>query len=153
MTVTALSFVEAFPEFREMSSGQLSFWLTQALRMVNPEAWGDETDLGVSLLFAHYLTLAKRNAKAAAAGGLPGQTSGPISSKQVGPVSQSYDTGAGTYDGEAFYNLTSYGVTFFSMVQVVGMGAIQVTGPRAGWPAFGIWNNGFPTFGTDGDGG
>lgn len=130
MTITADDFRTNFPEFNDTSKftdGQAKFWIGMAYKMLSSDVWGDQLDFGVQLYVAHNLTLAGKNAV-----GGPGSTSGPLSSKGVGPVSVSYDVSAGTIQGAASYNMTTYGIQFYQLASLFGAGGIQLYGDGNG---------------------
>lgn len=145
MTVTVASFRQSFAEFADTLAypdSMVTFWLGWAPSLISARAWQDLTDLGITLFVAHNLAIAGKNLKAGKTGGAPGQSSGPLQQKAVGQVSASYDTQAGAYTGAGWYNLTSYGVQLYSMIQMVGMGGIQVGAGFNPVPALGVWDNG-----------
>lgn len=104
----------------------VSIWLGQAANEVDPTRWGSDTNYGVALLTAHYVTLAKRRANAAAAGGTPGEVSGPISSKAVAGVTVARDTSAVRLEGAGSFNSTEYGALFWQKARFIGAGALQI---------------------------
>lgn len=117
-----------FPEFADptkYSDTQVALWLSVAGHLVNAERWGPLMDLALGLVAAHHLVLGARDVQAAEVGGVPGQMTGPQSSKSVDKVSASYDTGAATIDGAGFWNLTSYGVRFVTLSKSIGAGPLQ----------------------------
>ncbi len=125
----AAKFRRDFPEFADTArypDSTVSFWLTVSESLVNPCRWGVLTDQGIELCTAHHLVLAARDQQAAAVGGIPGQMTGPLSSKAVDKVSASYDTGAGTIDDGGFWNLTTYGVRYLTLARMMGAGGIQL---------------------------
>lgn len=118
-----------FPEFGDVgqySSQQVTFWLGIAAQRVNADAWGNLTDLGLALFTAHNLVMARRRAKVAGLGGVPGATQGVISADAIEKVSTSYDTGATTIDGAGNWNATDYGVQFWQYAQLMGAGGAQL---------------------------
>lgn len=130
MAVTNADFRENFPEFTDTAvypEAQLTFWRMFAERLLyNQARWADMLDYAIQLVMAHGLTLAARNAAAAAGGGSPGSVQGAVSSKSVGGVSVSYDTSAATLDNGGYWNLTSYGVLFWQLANMVGIGGFQL---------------------------
>lgn len=127
--MTPSQFRQDFPEFADTTQypdSSINFWLTVATQLVNPARWGVLTDQGIELCTAHHLVLAARDAQAAAVGGIPGQMTGPLSSKSVDKVSASYDTGAATVDDGGFWNLTSYGVRYLTLARTMGAGGFQL---------------------------
>lgn len=118
-----------FPEFASTTvylDSQISFWLGLAYLMLNANRWGSILDTGAQLFAAHHLTLEARDKAAADNGGIPGQNTGPVSSKSVDKVSISYDTGA-SIDAEAgHWNLTTYGTRFRQLMKLFGAGPVQI---------------------------
>ncbi|UQN68018.1 DUF4054 domain-containing protein [Burkholderia multivorans] len=122
-------FRQAFPEFDDTTTypdALVQFWMTVAVSLVNADRWGDLTDLGIALVTAHHLALAVKDQKMAAVGGVPGQVSGPQSSKAVDKVSASYDTAAVAINDGGFWNATMYGVRYLSLAMMMGAGGMQL---------------------------
>ncbi len=156
MTIDAATFRANFPEFGSTSSypnAQVQFWLAAAYNFVNADRWGNSTDLGAQLWTAHNLALEARAQAEAAAGGVPGQTTGPVSSKSVGGVSLGFDTGASTEEKGGHWNNTVYGTRFLRLAKLFGAGPVQVSsvqydplnGPA--WPGP-LTTPGFSNFGN-----
>ena len=61
-------------------------------------------------------------AAVAAKGGIPGDSLGPVSSKSVGGVSISYDSGSISIAGAGAWNATSYGQRLYKLLQSAAMG-------------------------------
>ncbi|MGN8184588.1 DUF4054 domain-containing protein [Burkholderia sp. LS-044] len=122
-------FRQSFPEFNDTTTypdSLVQFWMTVAVSLVNADRWGELTDLGVALVTAHHLALALKDQKTAAVGGVPGQVTGPQSSKAVDKVSASYNTEAVAIKDGGFWNATMYGVRYLSMALMMGSGGIQL---------------------------
>lgn len=122
-------FRQSFPEFNDTTTypdSLVQFWMTVAVSLVNADRWGDLTDLGIALVTAHHLALAVKDQKMAAVGGVPGQVSGPQSSKAVDKVSASYDTAAVAIKDGGFWNATMYGVRYLSLAMMMGAGGMQL---------------------------
>lgn len=122
-------FRKDFPEFADPNRytlGMVTLWSTLGERLVKDTRLGDMRPMAVQLFTAHNIALAYSNAKAGAAGGSPGMTSGRVTSKSVGDVSVTYDASAGIITGAGHWNLTTYGVQFLQLVELVGMGALQL---------------------------
>ncbi|WP_104012189.1 DUF4054 domain-containing protein [Burkholderia anthinoferrum] len=122
-------FRQSFPEFNDTTTypdSLVQFWMTVAVSLVNADRWGELTDLGIALVTAHHLALALKDQKTAAVGGVPGQVTGPQSSKAVDKVSASYDTAAVAIKDGGFWNATMYGVRYLSLAQMMGSGGIQL---------------------------
>ncbi|ALX12078.1 hypothetical protein P350_11240 [Burkholderia cepacia JBK9] len=121
-------FRQSFPEFDATTypDSLVQFWMTVAVSLVNANRWGELTDLGIALVTAHHLALALKDQKTAAVGGVPGQVTGPQSSKAVDKVSASYNTDAVAIKDGGFWNATMYGVRYLSMALMMGSGGIQL---------------------------
>ncbi|KVC45200.1 DUF4054 domain-containing protein [Burkholderia diffusa] len=122
-------FRQSFPEFDDTTTypdALVQFWMTVAVALVNPDRWGELTDLGIALVTAHHLALAVKDQKMAAVGGVPGQVTGPQSSKAVDKVSASYDTAAVAIKDGGFWNATMYGVRYLSLAMMMGAGGMQL---------------------------
>ena len=129
MTLTPTTFRQMLPEFNDTgqySNANISQWLGIAYTMLREEAWWDSLDMGAALFTAHNLVLSARDAKVAENGGIPGNQSGPMSSKSVGGVSASYAVNAAYLEDAGAYNLTSYGSRFWTLVRQFGMGGFQL---------------------------
>lgn len=135
-----------FPEFGDATKtpdSLISLWMTVATNLVNADRWGELADIGIELATAHHLALAQRDANAAASGAAPGAIAAPLSSKSVGPVSASYDTGAVTLTDAGFWAMTSYGLRFLSLARMMGAGPIQIGERDLGGPGtVGTWGPG-----------
>ncbi|MFY3647728.1 DUF4054 domain-containing protein [Achromobacter xylosoxidans] len=118
-----------FPEFADTTrytDSQLTLWSTMAEAMLNQSRWGTLWPLGVKLYTAHHLAIAARNQQSSTAGGIPGQVTGPQSSKSVDKVSVSYDTGSVANPDATFWNLTTYGIELWRLIQMFGAGGVQL---------------------------
>jgi hypothetical protein len=127
--VTPAQFRQDFPEFSDTTrypDSLVTLWLTVGTSLVNECRWGELTNIGIELVTAHHLAIAARDQQAAAGGGIPGQSSGPLSSKAVDKVSASYDTGAASLSDAGFWNLTSYGTRFLGLARLMGGGGMQL---------------------------
>ncbi len=100
--------------------------INEAVLRLNPNRWGAMLDTGTQLFVAHCLTLKEREDRAARLGGVPGEVKGPLNSRSVSDVSNSWNNGAVTYEGAAFWNQTSYGIRFYQLSRAAGMGGIQI---------------------------
>lgn len=126
MTPTPVQFRSDFPEFASTSDAQISTWLTVGASLVNAARWDELTTIGIELVAAHHLAIAMRAGAAGAAGGGAGTVSGPIASKSVDKVSVSYNTSSTQFEGEAFWNMTSYGIRYLGLARMMGAGGIQL---------------------------
>lgn len=130
MTITPDQFRIDFSEFQDDTAypdSGISFWLGIAYKLLNPIRWQDMLDTAAELFTAHNLVLERQAQKSAANGAVPGVSTGPISSKTVGPVTQAYDTAAGINQDAGHWNLTTFGTRFYQLMQLFGAGPIQVT--------------------------
>ncbi|MBB4017377.1 hypothetical protein GGR16_002406 [Chelatococcus caeni] len=123
------TFRQTFPEFSSETTypdAQITFWLGLGEKLLNACRWGDVLDYALALFAAHNLVLEAQAQRTAAAGGIPGQSSGATSSKTVDKVSVSYDVNAGIVAGAGHWNLTTYGTRFIDLVMMFGAGGIQL---------------------------
>jgi hypothetical protein len=137
--VTPATFRADFPEFADQTKYPdplVQFWLNLAYNLMRPAScrWGDILSQGVELYVAHNLSLQGQNQKQGTSGGAPGTGVGALSSKSVGSVSAGYDVAAGTVKDGGNFNLTNYGTRFLNLVNMIGAGPIQITGPNINWP-------------------
>jgi len=127
---TDQTFLMAFPEFNDASKypfPQRNFWFQIALNNLNRERWGDYYEVGLYLFTAHHLSILGGDNKGKA--GRPGQIPFPTGSKSVGSVSVGYDTSILSTlaaQGAGFWGLSMYGMRFWQLVQMVGMGGVQI---------------------------
>ena len=127
--VTPLVFRANFPEFTSAQvypDNQINFWLGLAYKLLPANVWCDILPEGVQLYAAHNLSLEKQAKDSAATGGTPGVNTGPVNSKQVGPVSAGYDSAAASEEGGGNYNLTTYGTRFLRLAKLIGARVVQV---------------------------
>ena len=103
-------------------------YIQEATARMNPGVWADNLDNGVGLYTAHYSVLKARAMRGARAGGIPGDVRGPTGSKSVGSASISFDTGSVTIPGAGLWNATVYGIQFYQLLRIVGMGGMQLLG-------------------------
>lgn len=139
MTVTAESFRQTFRAFNDPDispDDAVNYYIalaTNALAGANSSAGNRfdavSLDRAVGLYVAHYLALDMRDISAQAAGGVPGEVKGPATSKTVDKVSVSSDTKAVTWDNQAFWNQTRYGIELVNMIRMFGAGGIQLGTP------------------------
>lgn len=140
MSVSVRTFRQTFKAFDDeerFPKSLIRFYLELATLMLPPSRWGQLLDYGKQLFAAHNLALEDKANREAALGGTPGVGFGVISSKSAGPVSLSLDVTTAAEQGAGYWNLTVYGLRFFRLVRVVGMGGLQlgVPGQACGWLA------------------
>jgi hypothetical protein len=120
-----------FPEFGDVTrypDAQLTLWMSVGIARLNQTRWNAVGlyNIGLELLTAHYLVLAKANQDAAEGGAVPGQATSVKSGKSVGDVSVSIDTSIGSDPRAASLNLTDYGKRFHELAMTVGIGGAQL---------------------------
>jgi len=117
------AFRAAFPEFTAASfpDAAVTFWSSLAELSVGECRWGDYYTQGLYLLTAHYLSLSSLMAAGAGTG-----NTGFVTQKKVGDVAISYSDNAGAVTGAGQYNRTLYGQQYWQLVQMIGIGAIQL---------------------------
>lgn len=103
-------------------------------------------DYGIGLFVAHHIAISQRAVATAQAGGVPGEVKGPSTAKAIDKVSQSYDTKSVTWENEAFWNQTQYGVRLIDLARMFGAGGVQlgVCGGEASTGLWPIWAINFP---------
>jgi len=126
--VSDQKFLMAFPEFNDASkypSMQRKLWFDIAVANTDACRWGEYYPMGVYLFVAHHLALFG-NQRGRAPGTL-GRIPFAMGSKSVGAVSVSYDTSLlQSMAGLGVWGLTVYGMEYYRLVQLVGMGGIQI---------------------------
>lgn len=155
--MTPTLFRSIFREFAEPDTSPddaINFYIGLATKFLNGstssvgQRWDDTSlDYGIGLFVAHHIALSQRAVATAQAGGVPGEVKGPATAKAVDKVSQSFDSKAVTWENEAFWNQTQYGVRLVDLARMFGAGGVQLgadgsDGPFGGvWP---IWDVNFP---------
>ena len=121
-------FREDFPEFADTTKYpdlMIEFWSGVGGTLLNAVRWATTRDYGLKLFTAHQCSMARMNMDNAAIGAVPGQGNGVVSSNSVGGVSVSFDTNLSGIRDAGQYNATSYGVQFYQLSQLIGMGGFQ----------------------------
>ncbi len=143
VTITIADFRTNFPEFADVAkypNAWLTFWLSLATLLLNEDRWGEVVNFGAQLYMAHNLVLERQAVTTAAAGGIPGIATGRLNSKSVDKVSAGYDTTSVTEEFGGNWNLTTYGMRLYRLMQQFGAGPVQIgAGPGCapilgGWP-------------------
>lgn len=128
--VTPTQLRSDFPEFGNVTTypdSLITFWLTVSVSLLTPEIWCDLLNYGTELFVAHQLALSAQRQAAAAVGGVPGTAVGMTTAKAIDKVSTSFDTASVAIDNAGYYNLTSYGIQFWQLAQMVGsIGSIAI---------------------------
>ncbi len=130
MAVDPNTFLAVFPEFDDTSKfpeAAVNFWVVQAKALFPVGRYGDQADLVVMLYVAHSLTL---GAASKANGGGAGSLA-PVSSKAVGSVSKSYDTGSVNSADAGVYNGSAYGQRLWALLRGFASGGFYRPSPRA----------------------
>ena len=111
-------FRAAFPEFAVAlySDATVIFWSTLAEKQISADSWGNLYTNGVFLLTAHMLKLSTLSASG---GGL-------VALRKVGDVSVTYDLTLGYIANAGLYNRTIYGQQYYTLMNMVGIGAYQL---------------------------
>jgi len=125
--ITPTQFKERFPEFDSIDDSRVLTFLNKASLLVSECKWGNLYDEGVALLAAHYLALSILQESASSA-----TPSFPVSSKKVGDVQINYGVPSADSGTEAYYLRTPYGAEYWSLVRLVGMGAVAVSELQTG---------------------
>lgn len=129
------SFRESMPAFADTVSYptfQFNFYLSLGQKLLPTSRWGDSNDpdslidYGLTLFIAHYLTLYKRGMDAASIGGDAGKVVGNETSKSVDSVSKSMDVSGVLITDAGHWNMTTFGVQFYQLMQMVGAGGVQL---------------------------
>lgn len=126
---TPQTFRQLLPEFADPAAYPepvIEFWRGLADRLLNKDRWGDLLEYGTALYIAHHLVIGRRDKQAALAGGTPGEVKGPLSSRTVDKVTNSWDAKAVARADAGFWNATSYGARFYQLAQIVGAGGMQL---------------------------
>ena|SRR5208337_3588694 len=157
MSVTPASFRFDFAEFTNpvvYTNNSINYWINLATLLINPCLLGGSPlvpsnppatlyDVAVELFTAHNLVLEQPAIAAAENNGVPGVTTGPISSKHAGPVSVSYAVNLGVDPEDGQYNLTIYGTRFINLYKLAGAPGIVANGCGSNanfgpFPVFGV---------------
>lgn len=154
--MTPTLFRSIFREFAEPDTSPddaITFYIGLATNFLNGsessvgQRWdATSLDYGIGLFVAHHLALSQRAVATAQAGGIPGDVRGPATAKTIDKVSTSYDTKAVTWENEAFWSQTTYGVRLVDLARMFGAGGVQLGADGGGaiggvWP---IWDVNFP---------
>jgi hypothetical protein len=138
--IDVAGFRSDFPEFGDTGKypdSGVTYWMNLAGALFTGR-WGLPApigqppslyDLGVELFTAHNLALERRAQNEAASGAVPGMSTGLVNSKSVNGVSLSFNTTLGIEQGAGYYNLTVYGLRFWNLLQMIGMGPITIVAP------------------------
>lgn len=144
---TPAEFLADFPEFAPGAPGvgvfppsAINYWLQVAILTLNVGRWQSLYYLGVELFMAHNLALEAWSAQGAPGNQqvIPGISKGAVAGKSAGDVSISYNNAAVMDMRAAQFNNTTYGARLWNLIQMIGMGPLQV-GPQ-GCAQNGAWS-------------
>lgn len=124
MAINKTAFRTAFPEFASLTDYPdtvMEFWESMASAYVSEVKWSALYTVGMSLVLAHFLTIAKGNKSDPGAG-----NGGLISNQSVGDVSAGFDTTSTIEAGVGQWNLTTYGQQYTRMARLIGGVAMQL---------------------------
>lgn len=126
MSVTRADLIAAYPEFGATAlypEVQVTFWLTEAQKVLSADRLGARYTLAVVLFAAHNLALGAQAARAAQGGGTAGTGGGGlVTSKSIDKVSVSYDVTTTAIQGAGPWNATTYGQRYFQLVRGLATG-------------------------------
>jgi hypothetical protein len=140
------TFRTTFPDFADTirwPDAQVQFWLDLASTIMDAYRWGPWYDLGQALYTAHNLAISAQEAKTGGAG----TVIAPTASKGAGPLSVSYDIDAVTYRNAGAWNMTTYGIRYYELRQMIGSGGIQLGACASPGDIVGDWSE-LPTIGV-----
>lgn len=115
----------AFADASKFTDASVNLYLNMAWKLLPERRWGELLPLGYQLYAAHYLAMDEQTARMAASGGV-GAITGPVSRKELGPAVVTYDTAAAQLRNAGVFNLTPYGIQFWQLARMVGIGPIQL---------------------------
>jgi len=127
--LTIARFRQDFTEFANTAvypDNAVTFWLSVATLMLNPDRWARLLGVGIELFAAHNLVLEAQALATVNVGGIPGITKGPVTSEAAGAVSVSYDVQAGINKDAAHWNLTTYGTRLYKLMMIFGAGPVHL---------------------------
>lgn len=105
MSVTTQDLKKIAPELESESASRLQFFIDFAILNVNKSYFGDKTTTAVTLLAAHFLSMANR-----------GGAGGSVTSESVGDLSRSYAVPSGKVS-ESELATTAYGQMFMTILK------------------------------------
>jgi hypothetical protein len=105
MSVTAQDLKKIAPELESETTPRLQFFIDFAVLNVNASVFLDKTDKAVTLLAAHFITMANR-----------GGAGGSVASEKVGDLARSYAAPSGK-TSESELATTAYGQMFLTLLK------------------------------------
>lgn len=147
--MTPTLFRSIFREFAEPDTAPddaITFYIGLAQNFLNGsnssvgQRWDDASlDYGIGLFVAHHIAISQRAVATAQAGGIPGDIRGASTAKATDKVSQSYDVSVATFENEAFWNGSIYGVRLVDLARMFGAGGVQLGVCGDGGISNGTW--------------
>lgn len=134
MTILVADLRANFPEFTSTTTypdAEINFWLGLGALLISADRWGNAFDYGIQLFVAHNLSLQFDANKAAASGQNPGKVVGTLTSGSVDKVSYSRDSSAAMDSKNGHWNLSTYGLRYIRLVNMMGAGPVYVGQPSA----------------------
>jgi len=113
-------FKTRFPEFSTITDPRIQIFIDDSTLLIVEATWGTLYSLAVCYLTAHYLALAEQSSN-----GDSGSV-GNVASQAVDGTSISFNNPVMSSASQAFYNSTSYGQRFYSLIRSLGVGAATV---------------------------
>jgi len=117
-----------FSDTAKWPDSSITYWLTQAVNMLNPCRWKTQLFVATELFIAHNIVLERM---AILGGDVPGLARGMISSEAGNATSVSYDTEASVQKDAGHWNLTVYGLRMARMISFFGAGPMYIGGSFA----------------------
>jgi len=123
------SFIASFPEFQDTSlypQAQVEFWMPAAEAQLSSQRFGSQFYIAAFLFVAHNVVLSAREVRTAANGGIVGTVTGPVTSKSLDKLSQSFSSDT-SIQGAGFWNATTYGQRLYKMMRSYAAGPFYIT--------------------------
>ena len=118
--VTPADIKTRYPEFADIPDARIQFFIDDAVLYLNEMRAGLYYDKILSLLVAHYLSLALQSE------GGSNNSQGAVASMSVGDKSVSFATPGSVNDSQYFYQQTVYGIEFLTYRSYISGGGIVV---------------------------
>lgn len=149
--ITASQFRADFPEFGNVTKypdAKITLWASVAPYLLDPTRWGNLYELGQELFIAHNVALDGMSQQDASRTGLVGFAKGPVTQEGGDKVSVSYAAAQAMLPNAGHWNMTTYGQRYWMLLNMAGMGPVQVSpSPFGGGAQSGPygWNWGNPS--------
>lgn len=128
MSFVDADFRAAFPAYKDtikFPPAQVAFYIALGYKLHNADRWGDLLDFGVMLWVAHSLSLDAQGMGA----GVAGTVRGVVTSMSADGLSWSRDIGSAVDPQAGHWNLSTYGLRWRSLVNMMGAGPLYVGAP------------------------